>query len=212
MFIAYTTLDAERRNPESIVIAVCVFVQPGGFYTTMGVTKSGKYKNAYRGSAVQLQQYVARVVQTKVDPRTIGLLFRPNALMRKIMLKVFGAAVVGGHTKSGLIGGFVGSNWDIWWTQHMRRPPLDFDTVRDEDPSIIQSRAGIQIRRLFIDAKDHQYRAYPACCAFDSMRHPFWEPPAHNPNPDSPNNPQLPLVFFPIKTLRCNVEGAYHCE
>jgi len=209
MFIAYTTLHAERHNTESIIIAVCVFVQPGEVYTTVGITKSQQYSRQYKGSAFELQQYIAKIVQTKIDPRSKGNLFRPNKLMRDIMLCKFGAAKVGSCSKSGLIGGYVGSNWDILWIQSTKRTTTHrVDTVCDADPSILQSQDGIRLRFMYLDKDDF----YKTDGSFDFIPHPFWEPPSPYPNPNSPNNPQLPLVFFPIRTLRWYADGAYHCD
>jgi hypothetical protein len=201
MYIAYITTDKARRHTDSIVIAVCVFVQPGGVYNVSGITKSEKYMHdpAFRGVGMKIQKYIAHIVKTKIDPETKGLLFRPNGLMRNIMIGKIPRAIEGNQApKLGLMGCFVGSNWDMWWLENVQQPRGIYGSAIDRIPSIIQTYSSISFRIFDID---EEYREY-----FDTgnMTHipvPFWEPPSPYPNPDSPNNPQLPLMFVPIDTL-----------
>ena len=201
MFIAYITTDETRRHTSDIVIAVCVFVQPGGIYNVSGITKSLDYTNdaAFRGVSFKLQKYIARVVKTKIDRETKGLLFRPNRVMRDIVLTKIPKVVAGDAVpESGLMGCFVGSNWDMWWQQNRRNPPRRYDYVSDRKPSILQTHQGISFRILNIDKTFNDY----VDAGFGApIPVPFWEPPSPYPNPDSPNNPQLPLMFIPIDSL-----------
>jgi hypothetical protein len=205
MYIAYimkcdSPIDqVDICDPSNIIIAVCVLVKPRAVYYTLGITKSQQYQAKYKGSAFKLQQYIACIIHKNIDPLSKGLLFRPNTVMRSLMLRKLGRGVVGEKSKTGLVGGFVGSDWDIWWFQsrdEKRRRKLD--DVYDFSPSIIQDNDenAIQIRFLVLnengEQSDNGWFCFPT---------PFWESPSPFCNPDSPNNPQLPLVYFPIETL-----------
>ena len=202
MYIAYITTDEARRHTDSIVIAVCVFVQPGGgVYNVSGITKSEYYMHdlAFRGVGMKIQKYIAHVVKTKLDPTTKGLLFRPNGLMRDILMAKIPKAIAGCTApESGLMGCFVGTNWDMWWRDNMRKRRGGPGSVIDQNPSIIQTNSGISFRIFNIDER---FRDYVDAGFTAPIPVPFWEPPSPYPNPDSANNPQLPLMFVPIDTL-----------
>lgn len=201
MFIAYITKDKDCIKTTSIVIAVCVYVQPGGIFNVSGITKSNEFMNddEYKGVAFKLLNYIARVIRTKLDHATKGLLFRPNCAMRERLLAKIPKVVAGDPIpESGLMGCFVGSNWDTWWYKNMRKPSQRFSYVGDKDPSIIQTYQGISFRILKINK---EFNDYDDAGFSEPIPVPFWEPPSPYPNPDSPNNPQLPLIFVPIDSL-----------
>ena len=197
MYIAYLSMTSPHDDINGIVTAVCVFVQPNGVYFTLGITKNNIYKNAFKGSSVKLQQYIAHIIHTKVDPHTLGLLFRPNKLMRDIMLHSISETLVGGADV------YIGSNWDKWWCEKHRK------TWRgDNEPSIIQSyENGITLPCVEMDDSGAMayfvanYRNTTDQKRTMTISTPFWESPSLFCNPDSPNNPQLPMLFVPIKTL-----------
>ena len=198
MYIAYAA-DTEG----TIVIATCVLVQPGSVYATSGTSFANGV--IVRDSFI-LEQYVAAVVAEKIDPRTKGLLFRPGARTRRTMLDKLGHAVEG-ESSGGMdqIGGCVGSDFDKRWFYNAHPSPGVPDTIRDYSPSIMfvgqrgaaKSNAMIKIRRFVVDHEGiYLDRGWHA-----PIQAPFWEPPSAIANPDSINNPQIPLVFFPIQTL-----------
>lgn len=199
LYIAYAT-----DTKGAIVIATCVFVQPQSVYATSGTT------TAQNGVVIKdsliLEQYVAAVVFEKIDPRTKGLLCRPSAETRNAMLDKLGHAEEGGGSgvkRRSPIGGCVGSNRDKDWFDlncYNAR-----DNVRDYSPSIIFSQGNttndetkMKIRRFGIDRDMGIYEDWGW---YDFIKAPFWEPPNSMANPHSINNPQIPLVFFSIRTL-----------
>ena len=101
MYIAYAYF--EKESYKKIMIAVCVLVEPGAVYTTLGITKS-TYARKMRGLALKLQAYIAQaVVHHDIDPKTHGLFFRPNGIMLNIILKAVGRVTDGveGHALVG---------------------------------------------------------------------------------------------------------------
>lgn len=189
MYIAYAT------DPTGVVVmATCVFVQPGSVFTMSGSTHEN----------VHLTQYVAGVVSNIIDPRTKGLLFRPCQTIRRLFLKKWGHAVDGESCKGDTIGGFVGSESRTTEQDkalfHKRYSSTgNIDTVSDDDPSIIiyLTTHRVTFRRFVID-NEGKY----LCRGWHvPIKFPFWEPPSATANPYSVNNPQIPLVFFPIQTL-----------
>ena len=184
MYIAYAYF--EKESYKKIMIAVCVLVEPGAVYTTLGITKS-TYARKMRGLALKLQAYTAQaVVHHDVDPKTHGLLFRPNGIMLNIILKAVGRVTdgMGGHA-------LVGSSKDGANQKKMRLGP---GGLMDLPKHIVD------------DSADHMmiYIHPDYDCEQENIIHfqtPFWEPPTPYANPDSSLNPHLPLVFIPIHAL-----------
>ena len=122
MYIAYSV---NKQKVTDIITATCVFVQKGGVYSVLGMTKSKKYNQSYLGSAYELQKYIAHVVHEKLDPSSMGLLFRPNSTMLGIMQRKMTAMCIG-------------SDWDmIWVLEHEGNHGLC-----DMSPSILQDNDG----------------------------------------------------------------------
>ena len=117
------------------------------------------------------------------------------------MLGNFGHAIHNNITKKNNIGGVVGSDWDMWWqnAHHRNYGPCDPDSsiIQDFDEPFIQFRIFEMDGSLFHVDTGRSVKIHT----------PFWEPPSPDCNPDSPNNPQLPLVFFPISTLYITIIG-----
>ena len=205
MYIAYLTmmkspeLHTNHRclDPHEIIKAVCVLVQPSGVYFILGMTKSINFQNAFNGSSIKLQQYIASIIHTKVDPHTLGLLFRPNMVMRDRMHRSI--------TETQSVGAdfYIGSNWDKWWCEKIRK------TWRgDDEPSIIQSYDDGITLPCAVDSGNMAYFVTNYSNDDTTVQKrtmtiltPFWESPSMLCNPDGPNNPHLPLLFVPIKTL-----------
>lgn len=195
LHIAYAT-DTEG----TIVMATCVLVQPGSVYATSGTTVKGGV------DSMVLEQYVAALVLNKIDPPTKGLLFRPNKEKRDAMVDKWGQAQEESEVETkNTIGVCIGSNRDKDWFHQTHTTPFAQDKVGDYYPSIEFSKGnttndGTQLRiRCFEISK--RYQTYIDRGWHDWTKAPFWEPPNSMSSPDSINNPQIPLVFCPIKTL-----------
>ena len=204
-YIAYISLH-EHITIRSVVFAVGVFIQEGGFYSTMGITKSFRVSmsdthkakawmaesdekmrsetehvaviqpaewismyNAVKcvsGYSIKLQVFIRDEVK-RLNFKTIGLLFRPNGIMRSIMRN---------HFRSHLLGSNV--DWDhSHQLLELGRGDKSNQSIMDNPPSILQYADFIKI-------------------AGTSVPSPFWESKTTYRHPDSPLNPHLPLMFI----------------
>ena len=127
-----------------------------------------------KGSAVKLQNYVAKTMQT-IDKNTKGLLFRPNGLMRKIMKK----ALQPMHSI------YTGSNID----------------VRNFNQMIYEGTANVRLSCMDELPLIRQFPDRIELPDGPSVRIPFWEPPSRFSHPDAWLNPHLPLVYIPISAF-----------
>lgn len=132
-------------------------------------------ENKVRGHSVRLQRYIANEL-TRLGHVTVGLLFRPNGLMRKIMMGNFNHCLIG-------------SNIDIMHIEQQRSLGVSTNDKRfiDSPPLIIQSDSG----------------GTPTICIEGGIpiQTPFWEPPSPYSHPDSSLNPHLPLMFISMCDL-----------
>ena len=215
-YIAYIASRPDISNIQDVFMAVGVFVQMGGVYSTMGITKSfrltmsdtnaaasymttsgvtnvdaaiRKFVNAeptMKGSSVKLQKYIAQTVKQQIDPATKGLFFRPNGCMRRIMQKVFR------YERSMYVGSNLGvRNFEQMIDECTASVQMD---IMDTPPSIIYENNTVILPSI------------PA-----AIPTPFWEPPSPFSHPDAWLNLHLPLVFIPaysFETLSVLEEAA----
>jgi hypothetical protein len=200
MYIAYmkktqTGMETHRAHHSDIINATCVFVQPNGFYSTIGMAKGKNFQNGFKGSSNRLHQYIAQVISTKVDPNSIGLLVRPTR--RRALFKQFNRIVkcqnIPRHLTGNFVGAYVGSNWDKhWYTRNGK------EWVGDPSPLILMMPGGgIKLCVAEIDYNGAKFFHLND----GTIRTPFWESPSPYCNPDGPNNPQAPVMVLLIDTL-----------
>ena len=132
----------------------------------------------------KLQAYVARAVVQNIDSTTHGLLFRPNRIMRDIILERIGRV---SNEREGAA--LVGSTKDQAYRKQRNLGPsglMDVEKYIEDD---------LGDGMIYIQP-DYEGAQEPI-----QFKTPFWEPPSLYANPDSSLNPHLPLIFIPIRAL-----------
>ena len=129
----------------------------------------GKLKGS---SAIKMHEFVANFVAERF-PSNKGLFFRPNGVMRKLMVQNFADYDIGSDKDA----------INRKWITENKLASMDPDCT-DCTPSILQRPANVVIRQE------------------QPLPHPFWEPPSAFPHPDYFLNMHLPLMFVPIQQMR----------
>ena len=216
-YIAYISLHSVK-SIRSVIMAVGVFVQEDGFYSTMGITKSFRLAMSDTTHAFELMQsdQEAFEMSTEEYPQDpvatpedwINLYKRENIVRgRSVELQRYIANELTrlGHRTHGLLfrpNGtmrgimmtkirqfLIGSNVDV---MHIKQQTsfgvLNNDLTFIDDPPLIIQSNDGVIPTICIDGGA-------------PIKTPFWEPPLPYSHPDASLNPHLPLMFIRMGEL-----------